>query len=82
MVRRRDMAKAFVRICIHPGFEKKLRDHLRSHMEFVSADITAGEQDMIALVRGDSFEDILNTVVTKIRNEEGVKITWTNFILE
>ena len=76
------MARAFVRICIHPGHEKKLRDHLRSQPEFLSADITAGEQDMIAQVKGDSFEAILNTVVNKIRSQEGVKITWTNFILE
>lgn len=76
------MAKAFVRICIHPGFERKLRDHLRSQPEVISADITAGEQDMIAQVKGDSYEAILNTVIAKVRTQEGVKITWTNFILE
>ena len=76
------MARAFLRICINPGFEKKLRDHLRAIPDVVSADITAGEQDMIALVKGNSFEDILHTVVSKVRSQEGVKITWTNFILE
>lgn len=76
------MASAYVRICIHPGHEKKLREYLRTQPEFVSAEITAGEQDMIARVKGDSFEAILNTVVAKIRVQEGVKITWTNFILD
>lgn len=76
------MAKAFVRICINPGFERKLRDFLRTQPEFVSADITAGEQDMIAQVKGESYEAILNTVISKVRTQEGVKITWTNFILE
>ncbi|MHC5059255.1 MAG: Lrp/AsnC ligand binding domain-containing protein [Planctomycetota bacterium] len=76
------MARAFVRICITPGFEVKIRDALRTLPEVVSADVTAGEQDLIALIKGNSFEDILNTVVTKVRSREGIKITWTNFILE
>jgi DNA-binding Lrp family transcriptional regulator len=76
------MARAFVRVCIHPGFERRLRDYLRSLPEFVAADITAGEQDLIAQVRGESYEAILNTVISNIRTQEGVKITWTNFVLE
>ena len=76
------MARAYVRICITPGFEKKIRDALRTLPEITAADITAGEQDVIALVKGDTFEAILDTVVTKIRTREGMKITWTNFILE
>ena len=76
------MARAFIRICINPGFEKKLRDYLRTLPEIASADITAGEQDCIALVKGKSFEEILSFVVGKVRPREGIKITWTNFILE
>jgi hypothetical protein len=73
------MAQAYVRICIHPGHERNLRSYLRSQPEVISAEITAGEQDMIAQVKGDNFEAIL---VTKVRVQEGVKITWTNFILD
>ena len=76
------MARAYVRICIHPGHERELRSYLRSQPEVVSAEITAGEQDMIAQIKGDNFEAILNMVVSKIRVQEGVKITWTNFILD
>ena len=76
------MARAFVRVCIHPGHERRVRDSLRKEPEVVSADITAGEQDLMVLIKGDTFEAILNSVVSKIRPQEGVKITWTNFILD
>ena len=76
------MARAYVRICIHPGHELAIRETLRKEPKVISAEVTAGEQDMIALIKGDSFEDILDTVVKKVRHLEGVKITWTNFILE
>ncbi len=76
------MARAFVRVCIAPAYEERIRDTLRTEPEVISADITCGEQDLMAVVKGESFEEILNTVVTKIRPLQGVKITWTNFILE
>jgi DNA-binding Lrp family transcriptional regulator len=76
------MARAYVRICIVPGHERKIRDNLRKLPEIVSADITAGEQDLVALVKGNSYEEILATVVQKVRTQEGMKVTWTNFILE
>jgi DNA-binding Lrp family transcriptional regulator len=76
------MAKALIRICVAVGKERKLRDSLRKLKEVKLAEITAGEQDVIAIVEGKSFEDILLTVTGKIRKNDGIKITWTNFILE
>ena len=76
------MARAFIRVCIQPGFERKVRDFLRGQPEVLAADITAGEQDLIVQVQGETFEAILATVVAKVRANEGVKITWTNFVLE
>lgn len=75
------MAKAYVRVCIEPGYEKGLKEKLVKEKGVLSAEITAGEQDMIVLVEANSYEEILNFVLTKIRKEQGVKITWTNFIL-
>ncbi len=75
------MAKAYVRVCIEPGYEVKLKEKLSKEKGVLSAEITAGEQDMIVLVEANSYEEILNFVLTKIRKEQGVKITWTNFIL-
>lgn len=76
------MARAYVRVCIDPGFEKKIKEDLLQFKEVLSADLTAGEQDMIVLVEGQSYEEILNFVLKKIRRKAGVKITWTNFIVE
>ena len=76
------MPKALIRICVQVGKERKLRDSLRKLKEVKLAEITAGEQDVIAIVEGKSFEDILLTVTSKIRKNDGIKITWTNFILD
>jgi DNA-binding Lrp family transcriptional regulator len=76
------MPKALIRICVNVGKERKIRDTLRRLKEVKMAEITAGEQDVIAIVEGKSFEAILKTVTAKIRKNDGIKITWTNFILE
>lgn len=76
------MARAYVRVCIDPGFEKKIKEDLAQMQEVVSAELTAGEQDMVVIVEGGSYEEILNFVLTKIRKKAGVKITWTNFVVE
>jgi DNA-binding Lrp family transcriptional regulator len=76
------MSKAIIRICVQVGKERKLRDSLRKLKEVKLAEITAGEQDVIAIVEGKSFEDILKTVTAKIRKHDGIKVTWTNFILD
>ena len=76
------MAKALIRICVVVGKERKIRDSLRKLKEVKMAEITAGEQDVVAIVEGKSFEDILKTVTSKVRKNDGIKITWTNFILD
>lgn len=76
------MARAYVRVCIDPGFEKKIKDDLTQMAEVISAELTAGEQDMIVIVEGESYEKILDFVIKKIRKKAGVKITWTNFVVE
>ncbi|MEJ5167375.1 MAG: Lrp/AsnC ligand binding domain-containing protein [Thermoanaerobaculia bacterium] len=76
------MARAYVRICVNVGKERELRDEIRKYPEVKSAEITAGEQDLIALVEAGSFEEILSVVSNKIRKNPNIKVTWTNFILE
>jgi DNA-binding Lrp family transcriptional regulator len=76
------MPKALIRICVHVGKERKLRDALRKMKEVKMAEITAGEQDVIAVVEARSFEEILKVVTAKIRKNDSIKITWTNFILD
>ncbi|HPR65209.1 MAG TPA: Lrp/AsnC ligand binding domain-containing protein [Thermoanaerobaculia bacterium] len=76
------MAKAFVRVCVEVGKERGVRDGLRLFDEVEMAEMTSGEQDVIAIVHGSSFEDILTFVQSRLRQFTGIKVTWTNFILE
>lgn len=76
------MSKALIRMCVEVGKEKGVRDKLRSYPEIKMAEITAGEQDVAAVMEHDTFESILSFVVEKIRPLEGIKVTWTNFILD
>jgi len=76
------MRRAYVRVNIHPGSEVAVRNHLRTQAAVRSADLTAGQQDLVALVEGESFEAILDSVVDLFRSQEGVRNTTTNFILE
>lgn len=44
--------------------------------------MTTGGQDILALIEADSFEDILQVVVDKLRTLKGVKNTVTDLVLE
>ncbi len=37
---------------------------------------------MIVIVEGKDYESILDFVIKKIRKKAGVKITWTNFVVD
>ncbi len=76
------MSKAYLRICAEVGKEKSIRDSLREYDRVLSADVTSGEQDVIALVEDSSLEDILDFTVEEVREHDGIKITWTNPILD
>ena len=76
------MLKAYVKIWVYPGKEKEAVRDLRRLKCILSADLTAGEQDMIALVQGKSYEDILQTVVKQVRTLKSVRNTVSNLVLE
>ena len=76
------MAKAYVKIWVEGGKEGAVRDSLLSHDSVVVADITAGEQDIIALIEAPSYDDLLKTVIRHIRTVPGVHKTSTNLVLE
>ncbi|MFH1681932.1 MAG: Lrp/AsnC ligand binding domain-containing protein [Candidatus Eisenbacteria bacterium] len=76
------MAKAYLRINTDVGREVEVRNRLRQVPEVLSADITAGEQDIICLVESGSVDSILDLVVSKIRAIEGIQGTTTNLILD
>ncbi len=76
------MAKAYLRINTDIGREVDVRNQLREVQEVISVDITAGEQDIICLVEGDSVDSILDLVVSKVRGIDGIQGTTTNLVLD
>ena len=76
------MARAYLRINTDIGREVEVRNRLREVPEVLNVDITAGEQDIICLVEGDSVDAILDLVVSKVRGIEGIQGTTTNLILD
>jgi len=76
------MAKAYVKVWVQPGMEKDVQRELLDVDQFMTADITAGEQDMICLVEAANYDELLTTVMKKLRALKGVTRTVTNLILE
>jgi DNA-binding Lrp family transcriptional regulator len=76
------MAKAYVKVWVQPGMEKDVQRELLDVDQFMTADITAGEQDMICLVEAANYDELLTTVMKKLRAVKGVTRTVTNLILE
>ena len=50
--------------------------------QFMTADITAGEQDLLCLVEAGNYEELLQTVMKRLRAVKGVTRTMTDLILE
>ena len=76
------MAKAYLKVSVVPGKEKIISGAMAGIKGVKQAYMTAGEQDIIALVEADNFKDLLNLVLTKLRVIEGITKTDTNLILE
>lgn len=76
------MAKAYLRIIVEAGKERQVRDALRNISCVKSADLTTGEQDVIALIEAQNVEDLLKAVVDNVRKTPGVRETVTNLIME
>ena len=77
----RTMARAYLKLWTKTGREGTVRDELLAIKGVTMADLTAGEQDIIAVVEADSYEDLLQIVVGQIRPLGGVERTVTNFAL-
>lgn len=76
------MAKAYLKINVTPGKEKIIRSALSEIKGVKDAHITTGDQDIIALVEADNFENLFKLILTKLRVIEGITKTDTNLILE
>ncbi len=76
------MARAYLKIEVEMGKERSVRDALLKFDEVKGAELTTGGQDILALVEADSFEDILQVLVDKLRTLKGIKNTVTDLVLE
>jgi len=76
------MAKAYLKINVSPGEEREVKKQLLAHKDVLQADLTSGEQDIIALIEAANYEGLMNFVVTELRLIEGITKTITNLILD
>jgi DNA-binding Lrp family transcriptional regulator len=76
------VARAYVKINTEAGKEKAVRDALLARPEVKSADLTSGDQDIIALVESDSFDELLDLTLNQLRTIDGVTGTVTNLIID
>ncbi len=76
------MAKAYLKIKVEAGKERSVRDALSRFDEVKGADLTTGGQDILASIEADSYEDILQVVIDRLRTLKGIKSTVTDLVLE
>jgi DNA-binding Lrp family transcriptional regulator len=76
------MARAYLRINVIPGKEKIIRSALSEIKGIEEAHITTGDQDIVALIEADDYEELFKLVLTKLRVIEGITKTDSSIILE
>ena len=73
------MARAYLKIWAVAGREGTVRDALIGIAGMKMVDLTAGEQDIMAVVEADTYEDLLQIVMGQVRMQDGIERTITNF---
>lgn len=76
------MAYAYVKLSVEPGEETEIRSALKKIPNVESADIVTGEEDIIAKVRAENPEKLLELIKTKLRKVGGIRKTVTNIVIE
>ena len=71
------LAKAFVLVETAVGKNKEVVDVLRKLKGVISVDIVTGPYDIIAIIEGESLNDIGNLVTNKIHPIVGISRTVT-----
>ena len=76
------MIEAYILVNVKPGKEKDLVEIARNEFgdKLISADVVYGEYDVVLKVKVDSFDELRNLVVEKIRALEYVERTITLII--
>jgi DNA-binding Lrp family transcriptional regulator len=76
------MAKAYLKIDIEIGKETDVKAALKKISGVKSADFVTGTQDLLALVEGKNYEEIVTKTLEEIRKVKGIKKTVTDFAFE
>ena len=76
------MAKAYLKIDIETGKETDVKAALKKIGGVKSADFVTGTQDLLALVEGKNYEEIVTKTLEEIRKVKGIKKTVTDFAFE
>ncbi|MCK9632781.1 MAG: Lrp/AsnC ligand binding domain-containing protein [Methanoregula sp.] len=76
------MANAYLKIDIDTGKEKEVKAALKKITGVKSADFVTGSQDLVALVEGKNYEEIVTKTLGEIRKVKGIKKTVTDFVFE
>ena len=72
------MARAYLRVWVESGHEDAVRMGLLETAGVSAADLTAGDQDIMAVVEADTYEDLLQIVLGQVRTMKGVQRTVTS----
>ncbi len=78
----REMAKAYLKIKVEMGRERAVRDALLTFEEVKTVELTTGDQDILVLIEADSYDNILQVVIDRLRTIKGVTGTTTDLVLE
>ena len=76
------MAKAYLKISVETGRDREVCNALKKVPEVKTADLTTGDQDIIAIIEASSYETLLKTIVEEMRRIDGVSSTSTSLVLE
>lgn len=76
------MAKAYLKISVDAGMEREVCSSLKKLSEVKSADLTTGDQDIIAVIEAGSYEALLKTIVEELRQVKGISSTSTSLVLD
>jgi len=76
------MATAYLKIWVAVGKESDVRNAVRRLPGVERADLTTGDQDIIAVIHASDYQALLDAVLSKVRSVEGVERTVTNLVLE
>ena len=76
------MAKAYLKISVETGKEKEVREALLEIPEVKTADLTTGDQDIVAVIEAQNYDTLLRIIVEKTRGIKGISSTSTSLVLD